>query len=44
MSLFFGVYNFCKRHGTLKKTPAMASNLTDRKWMIKEMLERAAAA
>jgi len=41
MSLFVGVYNFCKRHGTLKTTPAMAAGLTDKPWTIKEILERA---
>ncbi len=29
MSLYFVVYNFCKVHGTLKTTPAVAAGLTD---------------
>ena len=41
MSLYFGVYNFCKRHGTLKTTPAVAAGLTDHVWSIRELLEQA---
>ena len=40
MNLFLGVYNFCKVHGTLKTTPAVAAGLTDRVWTIRELLER----
>jgi transposase-like protein/IS1 family transposase len=40
MSLFFGVYNFCKVHGTIKTTPAVAAGLTDHVWTIRELLER----
>lgn len=43
MSLYFGVYNFCKVHGTIKTTPAVAAGLTDRRWTIRELLERTAA-
>jgi hypothetical protein len=36
-------YNFGRKHEALNgKTPAMASNLTDRVWTIKELIERAA--
>jgi hypothetical protein len=41
MSVFFGVYNFCKRHGTLKTTPGVAAGLTDHIWTIRELLENA---
>ena len=41
MSLYCGVYNFCKRHGTLKTTPAVAAGLTDHVWSIRELLEQA---
>jgi len=42
-AIFFAWYNFCRKHETLKgKTPAMASNLTDRAWSIRELLEEAA--
>src|SRR3954451_21834084 len=29
MNVFFGVYNFCKKHGTLKTSPAVAAGITD---------------
>jgi hypothetical protein len=28
-ALHFAYYNFCKVHGTIRRTPAMASGLTD---------------
>lgn len=31
-------HNFCRKHGTLGKTPAMAAGLTDRVWKIKDLL------
>jgi len=39
--LFAAHYNFCRVHGALgkKTTPAMASNLSDRPYTIREMLE-----
>jgi hypothetical protein len=43
LSLFFGVYNFCKVHGTLKTTPAVAAGLTDHVWTVRELLGRAAS-
>jgi len=39
MNVFFGVYNFCKKHGTLKTTPAVAAGITDHVWTIRELLE-----
>jgi hypothetical protein len=39
LNLFFGVYNFCKVHGTLKTTPAVAAGLTDHVWTVCELLE-----
>lgn len=42
-ALYFAWYNFCRKHEALKgRTPAMASNLTDSAWTIRELLERAA--
>jgi hypothetical protein len=36
-------YNFARQHESLgKQTPAMVSQLTDRVWTIKELIERAA--
>jgi IS1 family transposase/transposase-like protein len=40
MNLYIGVYNFCKVHGTLRTTPAVASGLADRVWSIRELLEK----
>lgn len=41
MSLYFAVYNFCKVHGTLKTTPAVAAGLTDHVWSVQELLTKA---
>jgi len=40
-SLYFGVYNFCKVHGTLKTTPAVAAGLADHVWTVQELLTKA---
>jgi transposase-like protein len=32
------VYNFCRVHGTLQGTPAMAADLTDHVWSVNELL------
>jgi hypothetical protein len=40
MNLFIGVFNFCKKHGTLKTSPADAAGLTDHVWTIRELLEK----
>jgi transposase-like protein/IS1 family transposase len=37
-SLWFAYYNFCRRHQTLKITPAMQSGLTDHIWELPELL------
>ncbi len=42
LALFFAYYNFCRVHGTLKSTPAVAAGLTDHTWSVKELLERIA--
>jgi IS1 transposase len=34
IALHFAFYNFCRVHKTLRVTPAMESNLTDRIWTI----------
>jgi transposase-like protein/IS1 family transposase len=42
-ALFVAWYNFARKNEALKnQTPAMASNLTDHVWTIKELIERAA--
>jgi hypothetical protein len=40
MNVFFGVYNFCKVHGTIKTTPAVAAGITDRVWTVRELIEK----
>jgi IS1 family transposase/transposase-like protein len=40
--IFFAHYNFCRKHETIKKTPAMASGLADKQWTVLELLERVA--
>ena len=37
-SLFFAHYNFCRIHGSLRTTPAMAAAITDRVWTLSELL------
>ena len=41
-NIFIANYNFCRKHGTLKKTPAMASGLTGSSWSIEKLLMEAA--
>ena len=42
-ALFIAWYNFGRKNEALKgATPAMASNLTDHVWTIKELFEKAA--
>ncbi len=40
--LFFAYYKFCRKHETIKKTPAQASGLADKQWTILELLEQVA--
>jgi len=37
LALHFMHYNFCRRHQTLKTTPAIASGLTDRVWTLHDL-------
>jgi len=37
-SLFIAHYNFCRIHGTLKRTPALAAGVTDRKWSLADLM------
>ena len=41
VALGFAHYNFCCRHGTLKRTPAMAAGIADHPWTVEELLEKA---
>ena len=31
-------YNFCRRHGTLRMTPAMAAGVTDVMWSLERLM------
>jgi IS1 family transposase len=37
-SLWFAYYNFCRRHQTLRITPAMEHGLTDHQWTVGELV------
>ena len=38
ISLHFMYYNFCRIHQTLRVTPAMAANVTDRAWDVEDIV------
>jgi IS1 family transposase len=38
-SLWFAFYNFCRRHQTLRITPAMEAGIADHAWNIQELLQ-----
>ena len=38
IAVFFMFYNFCRVHGTIGTTPAVASGLTDHVWSLDELL------
>jgi IS1 family transposase len=40
VALHFGHYNLVRVHRTLRVTPAMAANVTDRLWSLEELIER----
>jgi IS1 family transposase len=40
VALNFAYYNFCKRHITVKATPAMAAGLESSIWTVAELIER----
>ncbi len=37
VALHFMYYNFCRIHKSLRVTPAMESNVTDRLWSVKDI-------
>jgi IS1 family transposase len=41
VALYVAHYNFCRVHGTLAKTPAMAARLTGHPWALAELLDEA---
>jgi transposase-like protein/IS1 family transposase len=42
LSLQFAYYNFCRKHMTLKTTPAVAAGLEDHAWTIEELIVNSA--
>jgi len=42
IGLYFGWYNYCRVHSTIKTTPAVAQGLADKPWSIEELLAAAA--
>jgi IS1 family transposase/transposase-like protein len=42
LALFIAFYNFCRKHETIKQTPAMAAGLAVAQWSLRELIERAA--
>ena len=43
VALHFGVYNFVRRHHTLKTTPAVAAGLEEKPWDLERVVEMTAA-
>jgi IS1 family transposase len=37
-ALWFAYYNFCRKHQTLRVTPAMEQGLTDHQWSVEELI------
>jgi len=38
LALHFAFYNFCRVHGTIRQTPAMASGIANRIWTMRDLL------
>lgn len=38
LAIGFMAYNFCRKHMTLKKTPAMAAGVADRQWSMEDVV------
>ncbi len=38
LALYFGYYNFCRIHSTIRVTPAMEAGITDHVWELSELL------
>ncbi len=39
VAFFFGVYNFVRRHDTLKTTPAVAAGVELKRWGLEDVIE-----
>jgi IS1 family transposase len=44
LALFFAYYNFCRMHGSIRMTPAMAAGITRKPWTMADLLAAAQAA
>ena len=42
VALHVAHYNLCRRHSSLRMTPAIAANVTERLWSLVDLLEAAA--
>ena len=40
LALYFVFYNFCRIHKSLKISPAMAANVTDRLWSLEDVVTK----
>jgi hypothetical protein len=40
LALHFAHYNFCRIHGSLRITPAMAAGLSDHVWTLEELITK----
>ncbi|WP_428307108.1 IS1 family transposase [Lacipirellula sp.] len=40
-AIFFAFYNFCRKHETIRKTPAVAAGIADHQWTVRELIEQA---
>jgi len=43
VALHFGVYNFVRKHSTLKTTPAVAAGVEEKPWTLEQVVEMTAA-
>jgi hypothetical protein len=43
IALFVAHFNYCRVHGTTKKTPAVAANLTQETWSVEKLIQECAA-
>jgi hypothetical protein len=43
LALYIAHYNFCRVHGTLKITPAVASGISPYRWTVRDLIERTTA-
>jgi len=41
VAVWFGFYNFCRVHKSLRMTPAMAADITSTVWSVRDLLEAA---